>query len=141
MKKVLLVGFGNEYRRDDGLGIKLLDLVDNIEKIKVQELTFDMAEILKNYDIVVFVDASIEGDEISFRKITEEITFSPLTHHTSCEELLIWTKTLYGKAPEFYLLSIKGYDFDFGEELSEKAKENLEKAFEFIKGFLEGINE
>lgn len=141
MKKVLLIGFGNEYRRDDGLGIKLLDLVENIEKIKVQELTFDMAEILKDYDVVIFVDASIEGDEFSFRKISEESTFSPLTHHTSCEELLIWTKTLYGKCPDIYLLSIKGYDFDFGEELSEKAKENLEKGVEFLRGFLEGLNE
>jgi len=139
--KILLVGFGNPYRRDDGLGIKLLDLINyNVEKMKVQELSFDMAEILKDYDMVIFVDASLEGDEISFRKIQEESTFSPLTHHTPCEELLSWTRVLYGKTPEFYLLSIRGYDFDFGEELSDKAKENLEKALEFIKGFLESIS-
>lgn len=142
MKKILLIGFGNEYRRDDGLGIKLLDLIDNnVEKMKVQELTFDISEILKDYDIVIFIDASIEGDEISFRKISGEKAFSPLTHHTSCEELLIWTKTLYGKTPEFYLLSLRGYDFDFGEELSKKAEENLQKGLEFLKGFLEGLNE
>ncbi|MCX7942626.1 MAG: hydrogenase maturation protease [Dictyoglomaceae bacterium] len=142
MKKILLVGFGNEYRKDDGLGIKLLDLIEGeFDKIKIQELTFDMAEIIKNYDIVIFVDASLEGKEISFRKISEKCTFSPLTHHTSCEELLIWTKALYGKTPEFYLLSIKGYDFDFGEELSEEAKKNLEKGLKFLKRFIEGLNE
>lgn len=136
--KILLVGFGNPYRRDDGLGIKLLDLIEhNVEKIKVQELTFDMAEIFKDYDMVIFIDASLEGDEVVFRRIKEESTFSPLTHHTPCEELLSWTRLLYGKTPEFYLLSIRGYDFDFGEELSEKAKENLKKAKEFLKSFLE----
>jgi len=140
LKKILLVGFGNPFRRDDGLGIKLLDLIDDkVEKLKVQELTFDMAEIFKDYDIVIFIDASIEGDEISLKKITEEKTFSPLTHHTSCEELLSWTRTLYNKNPEFYLLSIRGYDFDFGEEISERALENLKKGLEFIKGFLENI--
>lgn len=139
--KILLIGFGNPYRRDDGLGIKLLDLINyDVEKMKVQELTFDMAEIVKDYDVVIFVDASLEGNEISFRKIQEEPTFSPLTHHTPCEELLSWTRVLYGKTPQFYLLSIRGYDFDFGEELSDKARENLEKALEFIKGFLESIS-
>lgn len=141
MIKILLIGFGNEYRRDDGLGLKLLDLINgDIEKIKVQELTFDIAEILKDYNVVIFIDASLDGDEIIFRKIEEKRVFSPLTHHTSCEELLSWARTLYGKTPDLYLLSIRGYDFDFGEELSEKAKENLKKGLDFLKKFLESIN-
>ncbi len=141
MRKILLIGFGNEYRRDDGLGIKLLDLINgDIEKIKVQELTFDVAEVLKDYDVVIFIDASIDGEEVIIRKIEEKKIFSPFTHHTSCEELLSWTRTLYGKNPDFYLLSLRGYDFDFGEELSEKAKENLKKGLDFLEKFLENIH-
>ncbi|MGB4645680.1 MAG: hydrogenase maturation protease [Dictyoglomaceae bacterium] len=139
MKKIILVGFGNEYRRDDGLGIKLLDYFENIQKIKVQELAFDLAENLKDYDIVIFSDAAIEGDDVAFRKIEKEEKFSPLTHHMTCEELLIWISTLYHKEPEFYLLSMKGYDFDFGEEFSEKARENLEKGVKTLEEFLKNI--
>lgn len=137
MKKLLIVGFGNEFRRDDGLGIKLLDQInENVDKLKVQELSIDLVDILKEYDIVLFVDASIEGGPISFKKIEKEEKFSPLTHHLTCEELLFWIDALYKRSPEFYLLSIRGYDFDFGEELSEKARENLDLAKKFVQNFI-----
>ncbi len=140
-KKLLLVGFGNEFRKDDGLGIKLLDYLPNVPQMKVQELSFEMAELVKDYDIVIFVDASIEGDDLSFKKIEPEPRFSPLTHHLSPEELLLWTRSLYQKASEFYLLSIRGYDFDFGEGLSEEAEENLAKAVSYLKEYLKNLED
>lgn len=141
IKKVILVGFGNEFRSDDGLGIKLLDLLedDRINKLKVEELTFDLVEELKDFDIVIFVDAAIEGDDINFKKIEKTSKFSPLTHHMSPEELLIWCEEINKKSYEFYLLSIRGYDFDFGEEISQDGKKNLIKAKEFLLSFLNFI--
>lgn len=139
MKKILLVGFGNEFRRDDGLGIKLLDFIDDISKLKVQELSLDLIEIFKDYDIVIFIDSAIQGDEISFKRIERKEKFSPLTHHMTCEEILFWMDALYKKSPEFYLLSIRGYDFDFGEELSYEGRKNLERGIEFIKDILERL--
>lgn len=141
IKKVILVGFGNEYRKDDGLGIKLLDLIEDekVEKIKVQELSYSIIDDIKDFDIVIFIDASLEGEDISFKKIEKKETFSPLTHHLMPEELLIWAEFINKKSYDFYLLSIRGYDFDFGENLSEKAKINLEKALNFLKNFLETI--
>lgn len=140
-KKVILVGFGNEYRKDDGLGIKLLDLIEDekIEKIKVQELSYSVIDDIKDFDIVIFIDASLEGEDISFKKIEKKETFSPLTHHLSTEELLIWAEFINKKSYDFYLLSIRGYDFDFGEDLSENAKKNLEKGVKFLKNFLETL--
>lgn len=140
-KKVILVGFGNEYRGDDGLGIKLLDLIEDekIEKIKVQELSYSIIDDIKDFDIVIFIDASIEGEDISFKKIEKKEKFSPLTHHLTPEELLIWAEFINKKTYDFYLLSIRGYDFDFGENLSEEAKKNLEKGINFLKNFLETL--
>ena len=137
IKKVLLVGFGNEYRRDDGLGIRLLDLVDDeIQKIKIQELSIDILDDIKNFEVVIFVDAALEGEDINFRKIEKEPKFSPLTHHLSPEELLIWAENINKKNYEFYLLSIRGYDFDFGEEISKEGERNLLKAKDFLSNFL-----
>lgn len=139
-KKIVLVGFGNEFRRDDGLGIKLLYLIDEkIPKIKIQELSVDLIDEIKNFEIVIFIDASIEGENINFRKIEKEKKFSFLTHHMSPEELLIWAENINKKNYEFYLLSIKGYDFDFGEGLSDKANENLLKAKDFLQNFLTSL--
>jgi len=129
INKTVLVGFGNEYRKDDGLGIKLLDLIDEgFSKIKIQELSIDILDDIKDFETVIFVDAALEGEDINFRKIEKEPKFSPLTHHLSPEELLIWAENINKKNYEFYLLSIRGYDFDFGEELSEEGKKNLIKS-------------
>ncbi|MCX8095292.1 MAG: hydrogenase maturation protease [Caldisericia bacterium] len=132
-KKVILVGFGNEYRRDDGLGIKLLDLIEDekVKKIKVQELSYSLIDDIKDYDIVIFIDASIEGKDVNLKKIEKTQKFSPLTHHLPPEELLIWAEFINKKHYDFYLLSIRGYDFDFGEEISEEGKKNLEKSLGF----------
>jgi len=135
--KTVLVGFGNEYRKDDGLGIRLLDLIDEkISKIKIQELSIDILDDIKDFETVIFVDAALEGEDINLRKIEKEPKFSPLTHHLSPEELLIWAENINKKNYEFYLLSIKGYDFDFGEEPSEEGKKNLLKAKDFLLKFL-----
>lgn len=137
INKTVLVGFGNEYRKDDGLGIKLLDLIDEkISKIKIQELSIDILDDIKDFETVIFVDAALEGEDINFRKIEKEPKFSPLTHHLSPEELLIWAENINKKNYEFYLLSIRGYDFDFGEELSKEGGKNLLKAKDFLLKFL-----
>lgn len=141
IKKVVLVGFGNEYRKDDGLGIKLLDFIEDerIKKVKVQELSYSILDDIRDFDIVIFIDASIEGEGVIFRKVEKKQKFSPLTHHLTPEELLIWAEFINKKSYEFYLLSIRGYDFDFGEEVSEKAKKNLEKGVNFLKKYIEKI--
>lgn len=140
IEKIVLIGYGNEYRRDDGLGIRLLDLIDEeISKIKIQELSIDILDDIKDFDTVVFIDAALEGEDINFRKIEKKAKFSPLTHHISPEELLIWAENINKKSYNFYLLSIRGYDFDFGEELSEGGLKNLEKGVNFLKKFLNTI--
>ena len=141
IKKVVLVGFGNEFRKDDGLGLKLLDLIEDerIKKIKVQELSYSLIDDIKDFDIVIFIDASIEGNDLNFKKIERKEVFSPLTHHVPPEELLIWAEFINKRPYDFYLLSIRGYDFDFGENLSEKARENLQKGLKFLRNFLDNI--
>jgi hypothetical protein len=37
-------------------------------------------------------------------------------------------RSVYGRTPRAYLIGIRGYDFDFGEGLTERARENLEIA-------------
>lgn len=138
--KIILVGFGNVYRKDDGLGITLLDSIpEDIHKLKIPEISIDLAEVIKDFDVVIFIDAAINGERFTFKKLSSNSSNSPLSHHMSCEELLIWTRVLYQTEPEAYLLSIKGYDFDFGKELSEEGKRNLEEASTYIRKFINEI--
>ena len=54
-------------------------------------------------------------------------------HAVSPEFVLHLCQSLYQHFPKTYLIHIKGYHFEFLEEVSEKAMENLEKSMEFLK--------
>ena len=93
-------------------------------------------EELAGYDAVVFVDAAIGGPACELREVGGEAVHSPFTHHVSLAELCLWTEAIYGKRPRCFSLSIRGYDFDFGEGLSPQAQENLAQAEERLRDFL-----
>ena len=54
-------------------------------------------------------------------------------HAVSPAYVLDLCQKIFHKSPETYLLHIKGYEFELIEELTPKAKENLEKAVAFLK--------
>jgi hypothetical protein len=43
---------------------------------------------------------------------------------------------MYHKEPEAWLLSVRGYDFDFTDQLSPQAQQNTERAIELLEHFL-----
>jgi hydrogenase maturation protease len=135
-KRRLIVGIGNEFRRDDGIGFIVAGLADlrGFEVMAVAGINPELAETLKDYDVVVFVDASVEGPPVEVKRIGPEDTTLPLYHHITCGGILSLTQALYHKVPEAYLLSVRGYDFDHGEGLSDRARENVGLALERLKG-------
>ena len=44
-----------------------------------------------------------------------------VSHHVKPAALLEIARTLYGRAPQAELISIRGFDFDFGDELTRTA--------------------
>jgi hydrogenase maturation protease len=144
--KILVYGYGNPGREDDGLGQALVEKLEEWVKLEgIQGIEFDSnyqlniedAEIISNQDIVIFADASTE--EITDYQLTEvdgENDVSFTTHAASPGYILKLSQDLFGKVPEVKLLHIKGYRWEFKEGLSKKAKINLEKAFVFIKEYI-----
>jgi len=142
--KILIYGYGNPGREDDGLGCACIDLLkewlqnQKLENIKLEcdyQLNIEEALTLSENDLVVFVDASIEDiDDFCLTRVEAEgskIEFS--MHAVSASYILDLCNKLYSKNPEVYLLHIKGYEWDFKEGLSEKANANLSLATEFLK--------
>jgi hypothetical protein len=43
---------------------------------------------------------------------------------------------IHGKAPDAYLVHIKGYEWEFKEGLTEKAQANLKKSLEYFQDLL-----
>jgi len=154
--KVLVVGVGNPGRRDDGLGGALVDRI-NVEKkggqapisreigacplsIKAEwkcQLNIEDAQAVQDADLVVFADATTEGEEpATLEEIAPAAQIAVTTHAMAPASVLALAEELYGRAPKAYLLAIRGYDFDIGETLSPQAAANLESALSLFSEFL-----
>lgn len=142
--RVLVLGYGNPARRDDGLGPRLaealgLRALPGVDVESACQLHAGDAAVLAHHDVVVFVDAD--------RSCSDPYQFGPV--HASNEprlaadalapETLLSIAWKYLEAmPEAYLLAIRGEDFDGpGEGLSDRARRNLSAALDFVEGFLE----
>lgn len=135
---ILVIGYGNPARCDDGIGEyvakRLLSEGIDIEILTVQELGPELCEDISGCELVFFIDAGIEQEEsFLIREIIPKYKVPIFSHHISPEMLLAITEELYRVRPKSYLVSIKGYNFDFGFEITETAKENSERAIEKIK--------
>ena len=139
-QKVLFIGYGNPGRLDDGLGPQIASA---IEKLNIPGLTVDSNYQLNiedsleiaNHDIVIFADASVNCESpFVFREIIPENRFSFTSHNIEPETLMLISNEMFKSKTKGYILGIRGYEFnDFGENLSPRARYNLEKAMEFIK--------
>ncbi|MBD3344446.1 MAG: hydrogenase maturation protease [Chitinivibrionales bacterium] len=145
MAKILVYGYGNPGRSDDGLGVLLAERIEkeSLPGITVEtnyQLNAEDALEISQYDAVIFADAS-ENDIEPFRftKLQPEYEVSFSTHAMSPGSVLKLCHELYRSDLPAFLLEMKGYDWAMAEGLSEKAEENLQKAFAFaLKRLKEG---
>ncbi len=148
---VLVAGFGNLYRRDDGvarfvvnalrerLGRDPLDEMDDgfgdlghpVDTVVLHQLVPELAEDLKDYDLVIFVDAHVGSGipELIHEEMLEVVYRAPFVYHqTHPSTVLALTMQLYDRAPRAMLLSLLGHDFDFGAGLSDETAALVEPA-------------
>lgn len=143
--RILVIGYGNPGRRDDGLGPALAEAVERMDLPGVTveadyQLTVEDAATAAGFEIVIFADATVEGDgSFAFRRVqpcdgSEANGPCFTSHHLEPAQVLELTRRAFRQEPQGYLLAIRGYDFDgFGEELSVRAKANLAKAAAFLE--------
>jgi hydrogenase maturation protease len=118
MLHLVIVGFGNTLRQDDGFGPAVVEALmaqphpPGVVLFARQTLTPELAETLANARAVIFVDASaeLEPGRVEHRVIhgepTEDVS---MVHALSPGALLTWTERLYGRAPvaELWLVGVE----------------------------------
>jgi len=144
--QILIYGYGNPGREDDGLGAELVMRLEEWSKLSgFQGIEFDSnyqlniedAEAISLKDIIIFVDASTEEiEDFILTEVAGEKDVTYTTHAASPGYIVKLCSELFGKCPRVYLLHIKGYQWEFKEGLSERAENNLQKAFNFMINFL-----
>lgn len=124
---VLVIGYGNSLRGDDGIGIaaaeQLRDTIQNsrVRIITCQQLTPELANEMSKVDRVIMIDAA-KGEtpgQVTVTKIETSNDSATFTHELQPSTLLACSQELYGKNPATYLVSVTGYSFDFSDELSD----------------------
>jgi hydrogenase maturation protease len=144
--KILLYGYGNPGRKDDGLGPAVIELVEkwiiqeklkNISVDSNYQLNIEDAYTIRDYDIVIFIDASIEDiDDYIITRVEPSEKVNYTMHSVSPSFVMHLCKKIYHYTPETFLLHIKGYAFELKEGFTDQAEENLHKAVAFIKDLL-----
>ena len=144
MWRILLIGYGNPGRGDDGLGPALAAEIEaqGIRGLTVDidyQLTVDHASLITAHDVVVFADAMI-GLAVPYRFARVDAT-QPATlgsHQVSPEAALALAMLLFGHAPPAWMLAISGREFgEVKEGLSQPARENLAAAVAFLRGWID----
>ena len=138
---ILLIGFGNPGRLDDGLGPALAEAIEKLDLPGVTveadyQLTVEDAAEVAGHKLVLLADADVGGPEPFWVKRIEpgSDAMSFTTHSVEPRAVLALAKDLFGAEPECYLMGIRGYEFnEFGERLSEGAKANLAEAVNYVE--------
>ena len=145
--RVLVYGYGNPGRQDDGLGVELADRLETWARTAQRPwLTFDRNYQLNaedaleaaHHDIVVFLDASREQAEpFRFAAIEPSPKVSFSTHSMSPESVLALCRDLYGAVPSGRLLTIRGYSWEPNGAMTAGARANLEAARAWLEPLLD----
>lgn len=137
-RRVLILGYGNPGRQDDGLGPAA---VAEIESMRLTNLTaFDNYQLniedavdVAAHDIVWFVDAARTGPSpYSVRPVSPSSSIEFTSHIVRPETILAIAGQCYGGSPQAFLLAIRGYEFEFIEALTPAAKDNLDAALAML---------
>jgi hydrogenase maturation protease len=140
---LLLIGFGNPGRLDDGLGPALAARIEQLalEYVVVdadyQLCVEDAAEVAK-YPFAIFADAATNGPEPFYlERVVPQSGISFSTHSLDPASVLGLAIDYFGATTRAYVLGIRGYDFNaFGEWLSQEAQHNLEHTVAFLERVL-----
>ncbi|CUH67552.1 hydrogenase maturation protease [Thalassovita gelatinovora] len=142
---MLLIGYGNPGRGDDGLGPAFADLIEQaaLPGITVMidyQLTVDHALAVADTDLVVFADAQIAGEGAFGLTAAAPVRSAEITSHAlTPEAVLTLARTLYAATPDAFILGITGQDFgEVKEGLSPQAQQNLDAAVMFFRDWATG---
>ena len=136
---LLVVGYGNTLRRDDGVGPKVADALEDLALPGVRTLacpllTPELAEPISRASTVIFVDAAVDAPlEVQRRKLEPAASSQVMAHAATPVTLLALARDVYGHAPEAWLLTIPVTDLGVGEKLSPLGQRGFDLAIEEVK--------
>lgn len=147
--QILVIGYGNTLRSDDGVGYRIAETVSSwrlqgIEGWPCQQLTPELAAAIAPVQQVIFVDAAIATSTtvplVTCKRLQPDSDSTFTTHTAIPAALLGLTQWLYEVAPIAHQLAIPAVNFDLGETLSPIAQVGQTQALEQLKGLCQNVS-
>ncbi len=151
---ILVIGYGNSLRQDDGAGLILAELIEQacharhlpVKRICVHQLMPELALELAHNKVsaVIFADTRVASTTAT-EKPLPPVQISPLAvdsnspsvgHHLTPATLLIYANMLYHQQPPAWIATVPGFKFDHGEHFSPSTKYTLDSAKPIITNWL-----
>jgi hydrogenase maturation protease len=142
VRQILVIGYGNPLRGDDGFGGLAAGYVEKrqipgVEVIVSHQLNPELAELLHNRSHAIFLDAVV-GDEPGTLRATPvehcDLSSSGM-HHFEPGSLLALAQAIYGQAPPATLITATARSFHHGPEIGAAVRRAAAKAAEAIASF------
>jgi hydrogenase maturation protease len=147
MKKIGVIGVGNPLRRDDGIGIVLLEELKKEKKLLPKGIHFvdggtggmNLLHIIAGFDIVFIIDAIymnaqpgecrlFTADEI----VSNKVTFSFSTHDFQLPHVIEMSRQL-GELPEqVFIFGVQPKDVSFKKGLTKDLDEKICQILDII---------
>ena len=145
MERILIIGYGNSHRGDDGVGFRAAEQLQALVQesavtvMATLELKPEMAETIARADMVVFLDACTEGTPGTVH-VSElvpcEVEGGLFSHALTPKSLLTAAQVLYGQCPEAMLITVAGENFGFSAHLSPVVEAALPRVYERVNDIL-----
>jgi len=148
-KKLAVIGIGNTLRRDDGIGIIILESLlkfyqkKDIDYFNFDSASFDLLHRIKNYDTAIIIDGINAGFSIGELKISKlkDLEYKldnslTSTHELNLKSIFEFSKKLHIKT-KIYLAGIQVEDTSFGEGISEALEQKKEEITKEIATFID----
>lgn len=135
MTPVLLIGYGNPLRRDDGIGRVVAERFETRPDVRVltcHQLTPELTDELMRCERAVFVDATLSGSA-AVRLVSPTANPASPGHVGDPAWLLGLSKAVYGRYPEAWLVTVPVEDVGFGEGLSVDGERMVEVAVRLVE--------
>jgi hydrogenase maturation protease len=142
--ELLVIGYGNTLRHDDGVGPRVAEAVEalNLPSVRTlvsQQLNPEHAEPVARARRVIFVDAAVDqAEDVKFRKLAPGDTTQLMAHAADPRTMLALARDVYGHAPEAWWLTIRAVKLGFGTDFSPEAETGYQKAVAAIKKLVSG---
>ena len=130
--KPLVIGLGTPLRVHDSAGQRAAELSyhciapGGADVRLCHQLTPELAELLARASLAIFVDARDGGEPGSVCALrASSYGETRHTHFLTPGALLQLTRTLYGRAPQAWLVTVSAAQFEFGAPLSPEVEAAL----------------